>query len=109
MKDRDLDSGFRKPPVQTPRRSARVSIEAQVKFRRRGSHNFLVQAFDFSREGCKLEFLERPDLDEMVWVTFKGMEPLQASVCWIEDVFVGVEFTRPIHPAVFDYLIARIR
>jgi hypothetical protein len=109
MKNRNLDSGFRTPPVQAPRRSARVSIQAQVKLRRRGSHNFLVQAFDFSAEGCKLEFLERPDLDEMVWVTFEGMGPIGAAVCWIEGVFVGVEFARPIHPAVFDHLVSKIQ
>lgn len=108
MKKRDLDSGFRRPRVQAPRRSARVPIQAQVKLRRRGSHNFFVQVFDLSPEGCKLEFLERPDLDEMVWVTFQGLEPLQASVCWIEDVFVGVEFTRPIHGAVFDLMLSRL-
>jgi hypothetical protein len=109
MNKRELDGGFRTPPAQAPRRSARVSIKAQVKLRRRGSHNFLVHAFDFSPEGCKLEFLERPDLDEMVWVTFEGMEPIGASVCWIEGVFVGVEFARPIHRAVFDHLVSRNR
>lgn len=109
MKKRNLDSGFREPQVQAPRRSARVQIQAEVKLRRRGSHNFLVQAFDISPEGCKLEFLERPELDEMVWVKFEGLEPLQASVCWIENVFVGVEFTRPIHKAVFDLMLSRLR
>jgi hypothetical protein len=34
MKKDDLDGGFRNPPAQAPRRSARVSIQAQVKFRR---------------------------------------------------------------------------
>ncbi|HUG46749.1 MAG TPA: PilZ domain-containing protein [Sphingomicrobium sp.] len=109
MKNGDFDSDFRTPPAQAPRRSARVSIKAQVKLRRRGSQHLLVHAFDFSPEGCKLEFLERPDLDETVWVTFKGMEPMQASVCWIEEKFAGVEFTRPVHPAVFEHLISQIR
>ena len=105
----DLDGGFRKPRVQSPRRSARVSIGAMVKLRRRGHHNFTVQVFDLSREGCKLEFLERPLLDETVWVKFEDLEPLQATVCWIEANVAGVEFVRPIHAAVFEMLVGRLR
>ena len=104
---RDLDSGFRKPKVQAPRKSARVSVEAMVKLRRRGHHNFTVQVFDLSREGCKLEFLERPQLDESVWVKFEGLEGLEATVCWIDGNCAGVEFVRPIHSAVFDLLVSR--
>ena len=106
---RELDSGFRKPRVQSPRKSPRVSIGAMVKLRRRGHHNFTVQVFDLSREGCKLEFLERPQLDETVWVKFEGLEPLQATVCWIEANVAGVEFVRPIHAAVFEMLVGRLR
>lgn len=106
---RELDSGFARPRSQAPRKSPRVSIEAMVKLRRRGHHNFTVQVFDLSREGCKLEFLERPQLDETVWVKFEDLEPLQATVCWIEANVAGVEFVRSIHAAVFDMLVARLR
>lgn len=105
---RDLDGGFRKPGVQAPRKSARVGIDAMVKLRRRGHHNFTVQVFDLSREGCKLEFLERPQLDETVWVKFAGLEGLEATVCWVEDNCAGAEFVRPMHSAVFDMLVSRL-
>ena len=106
---RELDGGFARPRAQAPRKSPRVSIAAMVKLRRRGHHNFTVQAYDLSREGCKLEFLERPQLDETVWVKFEGLELLQATVCWIEANVAGVEFARPIHAAVFDMLVSRLR
>ena len=106
---RELDGGFRKREVQAPRKSARVHIHAMVKLRRRGHHNFTVRAFDFSPEGCKLEFVERPQLDETVWIKFEGIELLEANVVWIEERFVGVEFVRPIHQAVFQMLIDRVR
>ena len=109
MGKRDLDSGFRKPGVQAPRKSARVAIGAEVRLRRSGRHNYVVQAFDLSREGCKLEFVERPKLDETVWVKFEGLDPLEASVCWVEQFSAGIEFARPIHAAVFDLLISRLR
>jgi hypothetical protein len=94
--------------VQAPRKSARVPISAMVKLRRRGHHNFTVQVYDLSPEGCKLEFQDRPELDETVWVKFEGLELLQATVCWIEELRVGVEFQRPIHSAVFDHIVARL-
>lgn len=106
---RELDSGFGKPRPQAPRKSTRVSIAAMVKLRQRGHHNFTVRVFDLSREGCKLEFLERPQLDETVWVKFEDLELLEATVCWVEGLCVGVEFARPIHPAVFDLLVSRLR
>ena len=106
---RDLDSGYGKPREQAPRKSARVGIEAMVKLRRRGHHNFTVQVFDLSREGCKLEFLEQPQLDETVWVKFANLEGLQATVCWVEANVAGVEFVRPIHSAVFEMLVSRLR
>jgi hypothetical protein len=64
--------------------------------------------YDLSPEGCKLEFQDRPELDETVWVKFEGLELLQATVCWIEELRVGVEFQRPIHSAVFDHIVARL-
>ena len=94
--------------VQPPRKSERVPIKAMVKLRRRGDHNFTVHVHDLSPEGCKLEFLERPEIDETVWVKFEGLELLQATVCWIEELRVGVEFERPIHSAVFDHIVARL-
>ena len=90
------------------RKSARVPLRAEVQLRRSGQSNYLVNVHDVSREGCKLEFVERPRLDETVWVKFEGLEPLQASVCWLEDLCVGVEFTRPIHSAVYKLLVDRL-
>ena len=104
-----LDGGFGKPKAQAPRKSARVSVAAMVKLRRRGHHNFTVKLYDLSREGCKVEFMERPQLDETVWVKVEGLELLQATVCWIEGLCAGVEFERALHPAVFDMLVNRLR
>ena len=37
---------------------------------------------------------------------FDGLQPLEAEVCWIEGFNAGVNFVQPIHPAVFDRLVA---
>jgi hypothetical protein len=105
---RDPLSYFRRA-VGPARKSARVPIAAMVKLRRRGHHNFTVKVFNLSKEGCKLEFLERPELEETVWVKFEGLDLLQAKVCWLKDLTVGVEFERPLHEAVFETLTGRLK
>jgi hypothetical protein len=92
-----------------PRRHDRSSVEAEVSLRRAGKLNFRVRLFDLSPAGCKAEFVERPELYEQLWVKFDGMEAIEAIVCWIAGSKVGMNFTRPIHPAVFALLLERLR
>lgn len=94
-------------PSSVPRTSARTQFSAEVILRRLGHHNFKVRIFDASTRGCKVEYLERPAIDEKLFVKFNGLEPLSAYVCWIGEREVGLEFDRPIHPAVFDLLVQR--
>ena len=96
-------------PGPRPRKSARVALQAEVQLRRSGQHHYRVNVFDMSPEGCKLEFVERPRLDETVWVKFDGYDAIQSSVCWIDGHTVGVEFARPIYPSIFDIMVARLR
>jgi len=68
-----------------------------------------VKIVDISPQGCKAEFVERPNLDELVWVKFDGLQSLEAVVCWTRGFEVGLEFERPIHPAVFEMLVERLK
>jgi hypothetical protein len=95
-------------PVRQPRSYQRVSVEGEISMRRSGKLNFQVQVYDLSLVGCKAEFVERPVLDEQLWIKFEGLEALEASVRWIAGPKAGVEFTRAIHPAVFDLLLSRL-
>jgi hypothetical protein len=88
------------------RRSDRVSLVATVTLRRSGQLSYRVTVFDASLHGCRVEFVERPRLDEQLWVRFEGLQPLEAEVCWIDGFTAGVNFVQPIHPAVFDRLVA---
>lgn len=91
------------------RKSARVALQAEVQLRRTGQHHYRVNVFDISPEGCKLEFVERPRLDETVWVKFDGYDAIESSVCWIEGHSAGIEFVRPIYPAIFENIVARLK
>jgi hypothetical protein len=95
-------------PNPTHRKSARVGLDAEVLLRRAGHNNYRANVHDVSQEGCKVEFVERPMLDEIVWVKFEGLEAIEAMVCWVEGFAAGLEFQRPVHPAVFDVLLQRL-
>lgn len=79
-----------------------------MSLRRSGQKTYRANVHDVSREGCKVEFVERPMLDEIVWVKFEGLEALEAMVCWVEGFSVGLEFQRPVHQAVFEVLLQRL-
>ena len=91
------------------RSAPRLGFDAEVGIRRPGTLSFRVRVFDASAEGCKVEFVERPAIDERVWIRFDGLEALQATVRWVAGHKGGVKFDRPLHPAVFERLAAASR
>jgi len=94
---------------EIPRQAERASVSTEVKLRRIGQPNYSVKMFDLSPEGCRIEVIERPRIGEQLMIKFEGLEVLQAKVCWIEGFVVGLKFARPLHPAVFDLLVARLQ
>lgn len=100
------DTGPKEP---WPRRGIRVRLSADVSLRRAGKAAYKVTVFDISPYGCKVEFAERPSMDEHVWIRFPGLEPIEGEVCWVDQPNAGVSFTNSIHPAVFDLLLERLR
>ena len=90
------------------RSADRIELRADLSLRRVGRQHYRARVFDISPEGCKVEFVERPRLDELVWVKFDCLEAIEASVCWVDGFYGGLKFLRPIYPAVFDLLLARL-
>lgn len=93
---------------QDLRRSTRVGLSAEITLRRAGQRNYRVGILDISHHGCKAEFVERPKLDERVWVKFEGLEALEAIVCRVGICEIGLEFKNRIHPADFDLLVLKL-
>ena len=94
---------------QRPRHAKRLSVAAEVSMRRLGKISYRVRMTDLSPSGCKIEFVEKPRVDELVMIKFEGLEALEAEVCWIEGYTAGLRFEHSIHPAVFDMVVARIK
>ncbi|HET9354788.1 MAG TPA: PilZ domain-containing protein [Sphingomicrobium sp.] len=95
-------------PTHRPRQIERVCTTADVLLRRPGRFTYRVRLEDLSANGCKIEFVERPQQGERVWIKFEGLDRLEGEVCWIEHRSAGIQFVRHIHPAVFDLLLERL-
>jgi hypothetical protein len=93
---------------QRPRQIDRTAIDATALLRRTGRPSYRVQMLDFTAAGCRCEFVDRPIIDEVVWIKFEGIEPLAAMVRWVEGSATGLRFERQIHPAVFAVLLDRL-
>ena len=98
-------------PAKThqPRQHERFTLKASVTMRRQGSCNYYVVGAEFSRGGCRVEFVERPCVGDLHWLKFEGLEALEVRVRWIDGFMAGVQFTRTIHPAVFASLLGRLQ
>ena len=90
-------------------RAQRVALAANVSLRRIGRSTFHVTVNDASPEGCRVQLVERPGDGERVLVKFDGLEPLEAEVAWTDNFTAGLRYLRPIHPAVFELLVERLK
>ena len=90
------------------RRNQRVRCVAEIGMRRMGSFSFQVVVEDVSAGGCKVELVEFVDVDDHVIARFPGIEPFSAKVSWADARFAGIDFERPLHPAVFEQLLSRL-
>ena len=55
-----------------------------------------------------MDFADRPSVHELMWIKFDGLEPLEASVCWVGGFAAGVRFKKTLHAGVFETLLARL-
>ena len=91
------------------RRSARNALSgSELRVRRIGGFNFQAGLKDVSADGCRIELIEECQPGEDVIARFPQLEPLGAWVRWTLGVTAGLEFMRPIHPAVFAALLTRL-
>ncbi len=91
------------------RKAERVPLQADIDFRRTGEHRWRVNIHDISPQGCRVELPVKVVTDDKIWIIFPGLEAIQGKVCWVKEWVAGIEFDRPLHPAVFDMVEQRIR
>lgn len=91
-----------------PRKHNRIGLDVQLALRRTSRQAYYGRALDLSPLGCRVEFVERPKINEVMWVKLEGLDAIEATVRWVDGFFGGLEFVRPIYPVVFDMLLKRL-
>jgi hypothetical protein len=95
-----------KPKVDRKADRRAAGIEAQL--RRLGHLNYSVKLRDISPDGCQIDLVERPAIGEVMQVKLPGLGTMEARVRWVDNYVAGLNFERPMHPAVFDLLLQRV-
>jgi hypothetical protein len=90
------------------RSCARVALDSTISVRPIGGFNYRARLGDVSTAGCRVELVEEAELGEPLMARFPQLEPLVGEVRWKDGAAAGLEFTRLIHPAVFDALVTRL-
>lgn len=93
---------------QKPRVFERAALRARLSLRRQGRQGYVANLFDLSPKGCRVDFIEKPKCGERMWAKIDGLESIEATVRWVDGFQGGLEFVRPIYPAVFDILLEKL-
>ena len=96
------------PEAIERRQCPRLPLSADVDFRRRKQTHYVIGMHDLTTHGCRISSPERLDSGERVWVQLPSLQSLCANVKWTNSWQSGVEFERPLHPAVFNMMAARL-
>jgi hypothetical protein len=105
----ELTTDDRPAPQLRGRKSERVALELDAALRQRGGSGVAVHILDLSVDGFRAStHLDLPPGAD-VWLRLPGLEPYQAKVAWSKGQYVGCAFERPLHPAVLDMIVRRIR
>jgi hypothetical protein len=91
------------------RQSDRFASCAPIHARRIPGTNFEVPLDNVSVGGCRIETLEECEEGDDIIARLPHLEPIGARVRWTLGRTAGLQFTRPIHPAVFNTLIEQLQ
>jgi hypothetical protein len=88
------------------RRALRKAVKMRAHLRDRGTTRFEIDIVDLSTTGFRAETSFTLWPGTSVWLTLPGLAGLEAVVAWRDKYRYGCAFTKPLHPAVFDHIIA---
>jgi hypothetical protein len=90
------------------RRAKRLRMKSSVLLRNGTGSRMKAHLFNISQYGCAL-LTENTCLREGAIYSLKteGVELLVGRVVWARNLWAGLEFTQPLHPAVADHLATK--
>jgi len=94
------------PPPGDLRNALRLPVKLNATLRQRTSERFNIAVTNLSCSGFLAETFYRLQPRDKVWLTIPSFSPLEAVVARADSGAYGCAFTRPLHPAVFDHIVA---
>jgi len=88
------------------RQALRRSVKMRAHLRDRGQTRFEIEVTDLSMSGFRAETSFTLWPGTIVWLTLPGLAGLEAVVAWRDKFKYGCAFAKPLHPAVFDHIVA---
>lgn len=82
---------------------ARMSIG----FRERGRTSEISTLYELSTHGCKVRLKSHLVVGQHIWIKLPTLESWSGRVAWMNESFAGIEFDRPLHPAVSRLIVQR--
>ena len=92
--------------AQEDRSAPRSRISIPASLRPSGFKNYQTVVRDLSLAGFSAAAITRIPPNTMCWLTLPGMAGLEARVAWVDNARCGCAFSQPLHPAVFDRIVA---
>jgi hypothetical protein len=89
-----------RPAAEDRRRHQRTPVYIGAGLREAKRPTSSVTVVDLSAQGCGIEIESHVTVGARVWLKLPGLESWDARVAWCDDGRAGLEFTRPLHPAV---------
>ncbi len=94
------------PNGEELRRALRKSVRMRAHLRDRGQTRFEIEVTDLSESGFRAETSFTLWPGTVVWLTLPGLAALEAVVAWRDKFKYGCAFAKPLHPAVFEHIVA---
>jgi hypothetical protein len=92
--------------AEEARNALRRPVMLRAKLRDRASSRFDIEVTNLSCSGFLAETIYRLNPQDRVWLTIPGFAALEAVVARTAGRAYGCAFAQPLHPAVFDHIIA---
>ncbi len=88
------------------RHALRKSVKMRAHLRDRGTTRFEIEVIDLSVTGFRAQTSFTLWPGTTVWLTLPGLAGLEAVVAWRDKTLYGCAFSKSLHPAVFDHIVA---
>lgn len=92
-----------------PRAAERIHLTITAGLRRQGESRFDAKIADLSTVGFRVESHYAMPAGTQVFLTLPGLAAIPARVVWSRENSLGCRFETPIHPAVFERVVAAAR